>query len=191
MYTIEFQKRGFPHAHILIFFHPKSKYPTPSDINNIICVEIPDPIIHSALYNLVKAHMMHGPCGLSRMTSPCMKNRKCSKYFPKKFNEVKTIDEEGYPLYRRRSNTHTICKNGISLDNLHVVPYNIRLLFKYHAHINMEWCNQSISIKYLFKYIHKGYDKITTTIVTSNSVTAKRKTMWMRSNSIWIVGMSP
>lgn len=119
--------------------------------------------------------MMHGPCGLSRMTSLCMKNRKCLNYFLKKFNEVTTIDAERYQLYRRRPNTHTIYKNGISLDNRHVVPYNTRLLLKYHAHINMEWCHQNTFIKYLFKYIHKGYDIITTTIVTSNSVTANEK----------------
>ena len=103
MYTIEFQKRGFPHAHILIFLHPQSKYPAPSNIDNIICAEIPDPIVHPKLYNLVKANMMHGPCGLSQMNSPCMKNGKCTKYFPKKFIEHIVVDADGYPLYTRRS----------------------------------------------------------------------------------------
>ncbi|XP_058726735.1 uncharacterized protein LOC131598121 [Vicia villosa] len=36
IYTIEFQKRGLPHAHILLFMHPESKCPSPEDINNII-----------------------------------------------------------------------------------------------------------------------------------------------------------
>ncbi|XP_058768606.1 uncharacterized protein LOC131642370 [Vicia villosa] len=112
MYTIEFQKRGLPHAHILIFLHPKSKYPTPSDIDKIISAEIPDPTVHPNLYKLVRAHMMHGPCGLARMTSQCMKNGRCSKYYPKKFIEDTIVDVEGYPLYRRRSKTFTIEKNG-------------------------------------------------------------------------------
>jgi len=165
MYTIEFQKRGLPHAHILIFLHPFSKYPIPADIDKIISAEIPDPNKHNELYNLVKSHMMHGPCGRARLSSPCMKKNKCSKFFPKKFIERTIVDKDGYRVYRRSSKTHTIVKNGITLDNRYVVPYNTTLLLKYQAHINMEWCNQSSSIKYLFKYIHKGYDRIAARVV--------------------------
>ncbi|XP_045792199.1 uncharacterized protein LOC123886981 [Trifolium pratense] len=164
MYTIEFQKRGLPHAHILIFLHPSSKYPSPEDIDTIISAEIPNPDSDPELYNLVKKHMIHGPCGSSRLQSPCTVNGRCTKFFPKKFNEKTIVDQDGYPVYRRSSNSYTVEKNGVTLDNGYVVPYNKRLLLKYQGHINMEWCNQSSSIKYLFKYIHKGYDRITATV---------------------------
>ncbi|KAI5413759.1 hypothetical protein KIW84_058058 [Lathyrus oleraceus] len=172
MYTIEFQKRGLPHAHILIFLHPSNKYPTPSDIDRIISAEIPDQDTNEELYNLVKTHMIHGPYGFANRSSPCMKDGKYSKYFPKQFQPETIVDQDGFPVYRRRDNGHTVLKNGIQVDNRNVVPHNAKLLTKYQAHINMEWCNQSTSIKYLFKYINKGYDRITAAIVPNDDGTS-------------------
>ncbi|XP_070026693.1 uncharacterized protein [Nicotiana sylvestris] len=162
IYTIEFQKRGLPHAHILLFLHEHNKYPTVGDIDQIITAEIPDETVDPHYYRAVKSFMMHGPCGSARKSSPCMQNGRCTKHFPKRFTESTTIDEDGYPIYKRRDNGRTIKKDGIDLDNRYVVPHNRFLLLKYDAHINVEWCNQSRSIKYLFKYVNKGNDRATT-----------------------------
>lgn len=74
-----------PYAHVLIFFHPSNKYPTPNDIDCIISTEIPNQGIDPGLYNLVKPHMIHGQYGSENRVAPCMKDGKCSKFFPKKF----------------------------------------------------------------------------------------------------------
>lgn len=111
------------------------------------------------LHDLVAEFMMHGPCGPANWRSPCMVDKKCTKEFPKPFQNETTIDENGYPLYKRRDDGNTVSKSGVALDNRYVVPYNKKLLKRYQAHINVEWCNQSASIKYLFKYISKGPDR--------------------------------
>nr|XP_016503039.1 PREDICTED: uncharacterized protein LOC107821146 [Nicotiana tabacum] len=159
IYTVEFQKRGLPHAHILLFL--VNKYPTVGDIDGIISAELPDKKVDPYYYNAVTNFMMHGPCGTARKSSPCMQNGRCTKHFPKKFVSSTTIDEDGYPIYRRRDDGRTANRVGIALDNRYVVPHNRFLLLKYGAHINVEWCNQSRSIKYLFKFVNKGNDRVT------------------------------
>nr|XP_016514870.1 PREDICTED: uncharacterized protein LOC107831602 [Nicotiana tabacum] len=159
IYTVEFQKRGLPHAHILLFLH--NKYPNVGDIDQIISAEIPDKSVDPHYYMAVKNFMMHGPCGSAKKSSPCMRNGRCTKHFPKKFVQNTTIDEDGYLVYQRKDDNRTITKEGIELDNRYVVPHNRYLLLKYGAHINVEWCNQSRSIKYLFKYVNKGNDRVT------------------------------
>jgi hypothetical protein len=61
------------------------------------------------------------------------------------------MDEEGFPVYRRRDDGKRIKKGQIEVDNRFVVPYNRDLLDKFDFHINVEWCNMSRSIKHLFK----------------------------------------
>jgi len=161
VYTVEFQKRGLPHAHVCLFMHPDYKVPTVDKIDPIICAEIPDEHEDPELYLLVKEHMMHGPCGPDNLNSPCMIDGKCSKSFPKQFLENTSIDANGYPLYRRRDSGRELYKSNARMDNRYVVPYNKTLLKRYQAHINVEWCNQAGSIKYLFKYINKGPDRAT------------------------------
>ncbi|ESR45401.1 hypothetical protein CICLE_v10003309mg, partial [Citrus x clementina] len=112
LYTIEFQKRGLPHAHILLFLHPTMKNPSADHIDKIISAEIPDLNVDPDGYNAVNKFMIHGPCGKHNSHSPCMMN----------------------------------------------------LIVKFDAHINVEICNYSRSVKYLFKYVHKGSDRTTATM---------------------------
>ncbi|XP_047261125.1 uncharacterized protein LOC124894545, partial [Capsicum annuum] len=117
IYTVEFQKQGLPHAHIVFFLHEQNKYPATADIARIISAEIPNELADPHYYRVVQLFMMHGPCGSARTYSPCMQNGRCTKYFPKKFVQSTTIDEDGYPIYRRRKDGRTIKKDSIDLDN--------------------------------------------------------------------------
>ncbi|KAF7835655.1 PIF1-like helicase [Senna tora] len=104
IYTIEFQKRRLPHAYILIFLHPDYKYQTPEDVDKIISAEILDEPSEPDLYQCVASLMIHGPCGVLNINSPCMQDGKCLRYFPKRFHDSTNFDEDGYPMYRRRDN---------------------------------------------------------------------------------------
>jgi len=50
MYTIEFQKRGLPHAHILIWLGSANKLKTRNDIDKIISAELPDGTLYPKLH---------------------------------------------------------------------------------------------------------------------------------------------
>jgi len=158
LHTVEFQKRGLPHAHIIIWNSADTSNPTPAMIDKHISAEIPDPKLDPLGYVLVAEHMIHGPCGKQNPKCPCMKNNKCSKHFPKTYQDDTSVTSTGFATYKRGQATLFVIKGGCHMDNRWVVPYNMLLLKKYQAHINVEWCNKTTFIKYLFKYVTKGAD---------------------------------
>ena len=98
--SIEFQKCGLPHIHILIWVHTSDKVNSPESVDEVISAEIPDPETHPRLHRLVTSVMIHGPCGAENPTAPCMKDGKCSKGYPKSFQEITITGNDGYPIYR-------------------------------------------------------------------------------------------
>lgn len=158
IYTIEFQKRGLPHAHILITLSEEDKIVSVNDINRVVCAELPNSTTHPKLYDYVKTHMIHGPCGILNQTAVCMQDGKCTKDFPKNFCEQTQESINGYPMYQRRNNGAVADVRGHTIDNRYVVPYNPYLLAKFNCHLNVEVCTTVKSVKYIYKYVYKGYD---------------------------------
>ncbi|GFU94212.1 ATP-dependent DNA helicase [Trichonephila clavipes] len=166
MYSIEWQKRGLPHAHILVWLINKI---TPDQIDQIISAEIPDKHIDPNLFDVVTKNMIHVPCGAFNNNSPCMSDGKCTKLYPRKLCVCVVSDtitgNDGYPLYRRRSvedgGKSVVLKVrniDIEVDNRWIVPYSPLLSKTFKAHINVEYCNSVKSIKYICKFVNKGSD---------------------------------
>ncbi|GBN20200.1 hypothetical protein AVEN_149932-1, partial [Araneus ventricosus] len=162
MYSIEWQKRGLPHSHNLIWLKEKIHS---TQIDDVISAEFPNPEVDPVLSDIVKKSMIHGPCGNFNMNSPCMKDGRCSKKYPRQLIKETQTGDDGYPKYRRRSPEDGGCTAKISfrgkeieMDNKWVVPYSPLLSKMFHAHMNVEYCKSVKSIKYICKYIHKGSD---------------------------------
>nr|XP_033797247.1 uncharacterized protein LOC117359137 [Geotrypetes seraphini] len=163
MYTIEWQKRGLPHSHNLIWLRDKIQ---PNQIDDVISAELPDPDQDPDLYAVITKNMIHGPCGYLNPSSPCMKDGKCTKRYPRQLIQDTQTGNDGYPLYRRRAiedggfkaKLTLRSKIEIEIDNRWVVPYSPLLSKMFQAHINVEYRNSVKSIKYVCKYINKGSD---------------------------------
>ena len=97
-----------------------------------------------------------------------MINGKCSKNYYREFISTTSVNKYGYPLYRRRDNGQTINKRGVLIDNKWIVPYNPYLCQKYDCYINVEICSSIRSVKYLYKYVYKGHDRVIISIKNSN-----------------------
>ncbi|KAH9615795.1 hypothetical protein KSS87_021796 [Heliosperma pusillum] len=168
--VVEFQKRGLPHAHILIILKPTYKLKGPIDFDKFVSAEIP-PLGtgSSALRESVLKYMMHGPCGQMNPTCPCMTHKKtpgqCKYAYPKQFADTTTNNSDGYLVYRRRNTGEVPRIRGHKLDNRWVIPYNPFLLALFDCHLNVEVCSTIQAVKYLYKYVCKGHDKIPYNVV--------------------------
>ncbi|XP_059669340.1 uncharacterized protein LOC132314497 [Cornus florida] len=160
VHVIEFQKRGLPHAHILLIFQSEFKITNAEQYDKLVCAEIPSENENPSLYRKVVKHMIHGPCGDLNKKNACMKDGKCKNLYPRKFVEHTIQGKDSYPIYRRRKDSQIVFVRNAMLDNRWVVPYNPYLLERYDCHINVEICSGITAVKYLYKYIYKGHDRV-------------------------------
>jgi hypothetical protein len=77
VYTIEFQKRGLPHVHMILWLAEHNKLKTPEEVDKFISAEIPQPTEDPTGYNAVSKFMIHGPCSSGLSQTGCMKNGSC------------------------------------------------------------------------------------------------------------------
>ncbi|KAG5550493.1 hypothetical protein RHGRI_015459 [Rhododendron griersonianum] len=170
VYTIEFQKRGLPHMHVLFFLIGRDKIRTCAQVDKLVCAEFPNPEDDPELFETVKSCMVHGPCGVRNPHATCMENGKCTKRYPRAFSETTTMDENGYPIYRRRNDGKVYIVRGQEVDNRDVVPYNPHLSKMFNCHINVEVCAGMRCVKYIHKYIYKGHDRATMVLGSVNEI---------------------
>jgi hypothetical protein len=63
IYTVEFQKRGLPYIHCLLWLLGGRSEIEACAIDAFICAKIPGVAIDPLGYALVDEFMIHGPCG--------------------------------------------------------------------------------------------------------------------------------
>jgi len=107
IHVIEWQKRGLPHAHILLIQHSDHKPRGPDEYDRMVSAELPDKNAHPTLFEVVTRCMVHGPCGTINPHCTCMADGVCSKGYPKAFTEHTTDTTGSYPTYCRRDDGRT------------------------------------------------------------------------------------
>ena len=142
----EFQKRGLPHAHLLLILGESDKPRTPEEVNRVCSAEIPNFETEQLLQNAVKTFMIHKNCVATFPRAPCAKEEKCSKKFPKELRDETSVSNDGHPHLRRRNLFAAEISGSLYRDE-YVVPYNPYLLLKFNCHINVEICGMISSVK--------------------------------------------
>jgi hypothetical protein len=191
-YVVEFQKRGLPHAHILLILRDQI---SPEQYCKYTSAEIPDPDRHPRLFHRVVESLVHSPCNTLGSHRCHTGEGRCRFGFPKPYSDSTFENTEGYMTYRRpapqdasntrvinlrvqsthgeQEKTYTVGSNRVQLhgrwvDNSWIVPYNPHLLLRYDCHINVEVCSSVRAVKYLFKYVFKGHDCAVAQISSAN-----------------------
>ena len=150
-HVIEYQERGLPHAHIVCRLEnmPENEEDLMEWIDaHISCVRPPEPTEHSTadqikLHDIITTKMTH-KCG-----NYCASKRGCKSGFDKTAPcERTTLDERGYPRYKRGPN------------DLRIVSYNAQIVLDWDGHANVCYAASAHCLFYLFGYLYKGQKKV-------------------------------
>ncbi len=152
-YAIEFQKRGLPHAHILVRLEGEQPT-TAAEVDALSSVHYPfqcesrcGTCRQCMLFYLVNKHMVH-KCFPDRCKTRAndISGSQCKYGYPWQSNPVSFIGSDGKWVLRRRAQEH------------HIVEYNAELLLRFRCHINVKVTTGTRCILYLRKYMSKGPD---------------------------------
>ena len=168
LYTIqrvEFQKRGLPHAHILLKYSKDCI--SPNDINSVISAHIPEAAGDAEIVRRFMIHPTHSsniinniPPSSENPLKYCEKwkdgARVCRFGYPKPAADATSIDASNRVIYQRGE------------GDAFVVPHCLPLIRKFECHMNMEIAGCGQLFQYLFKYIHKGTNNASLKIHTLN-----------------------
>ena len=184
-HVIEFQKRGLPHAHIVVTLAEADRPRTPEQVDSLSSAEVPPlpaesnaskaAVAQRRLRALVLEHMVHNDCASGRGPScPCWdKDKKCCRgNFPFEFHDETTMGDEQTKsrLRRRDGSARRVTMTSRIVDNRWVVPYNASLLLKYECHLNVEVVTAAYAVKYLFKYCFKGCDNASAAVQATMNI---------------------
>ena len=146
IHNIEFQRRGLPHAHILVKFAADCTLPL--EIDAVVSAEMPTNSVDAALVRRFMLHKHpaadHPPSKYCQRVDSCGR-RFCRFGYPHALQQFTTIDAEGRVHYRR-------CHAGDEM----IVPHCLPVLQAVDCHVNFEVAATSHMFQYLFKYVHKG-----------------------------------
>ena len=174
--VVEFQKRGYPHAHLVYTFNSEGSQHL-NEINKWVWARIPDEsIANGLLREKLSKFIIHKPCGHFNVNSPCMQinrdtnRKKVWQELPSTVQEYCTAtisDKTGRVEYTRVINDDDRPTVRVMVDRrLKNVPvgdewvanYNPYSLTRFDCHIHLDVVTANACIKYLFKYCHKAED---------------------------------
>ncbi|KAJ8876359.1 hypothetical protein PR048_020804 [Dryococelus australis] len=155
-YTIEFQKCGLRHDHMLIIFYKDDKFLTLESAD--LAEHIFQMLNWSLSCTILSKLTCHVKCGPH---APCFWDSGCCYHFPKSFRDCTLLHYHEFMQYRRPGDGRTCTIKRKVYDNRHFVLYSQHLLLKYQCYINVKLCSSLQATKYIYKYIHRGYDSTT------------------------------
>nr|GEW02478.1 DNA helicase [Tanacetum cinerariifolium] len=135
LYTVEFQKRGLPYCHTLLWIDESIHVHQDEHIDTYVSSELPSQHIDPQGHRIVSELMMHGPCGLANPSATC-----CTS-----FPGICTVNNIVYPTCRAACDALGLLQDNreweVTLQEaaLTVTPAELRALL---AHI-FAYCDVS------------------------------------------------
>ncbi|KIJ40641.1 hypothetical protein M422DRAFT_109402, partial [Sphaerobolus stellatus SS14] len=143
--VIEFQLRGFPHAHIICKIHPELP---PDCIDHLITCQLPTD--NPSLRAKVWKWMRHNEDHLTRENSRCNRNGKCIYGFPHPITEQTWIDESTGRVHFKR----------LTEEERWIAPHVPEFIDQFDCHIYFDVSSTVQVFMYMYKYVFKGPDHI-------------------------------